>query len=168
MRVFLALCLPEKMEQACVEMQQMWKEKGVTGRFTRTESLHITLFFFGGLNEQQVQTVEQVISSDVPAACPLKLSQAGHFKSLYYAGITAPAPFCSWVEKTGERLRDAGLSLEKRPFFPHITLVRKAQNVPEILPFIQQSGTASDMILFESDLSGPAPVYTPLKIWKLN
>lgn len=60
-----------------------------------------------------------------------------------------------------------GIALEKRPYRPHITLARKA-NQPVVLNFTPISFTANEFVLMQSMRTDSGPGYEILYRWPLN
>ncbi|MGE5472589.1 MAG: 2'-5' RNA ligase family protein, partial [Bacteroidota bacterium] len=71
------------------------------------------------------------------------------------------------AEALQARLRDAGFALEDRPYAPHVTLLRKAEQESPVPLARIISWQAKELVLAES-LTGSATRYVPLKRWDLR
>jgi 2'-5' RNA ligase len=145
-------------------------------RLSRADNVHLTLQFLGNLDDD----LEAAVRARLPAALSIApfeiaLGQLGTFPD-------ARVPRVVWVDCAAGRgelvavhreltlcVKDAGVSLDTRPFTPHLTLARvrdgggrRARRVADRLaqvrvPAIRWRVTA--ITRFHSDLSGPAPRY---------
>jgi 2'-5' RNA ligase len=101
-------------------------------RWARAEGLHLTLHFFGEIDEGRVGEVLAAVAPVAAAAAPFELALGGLGS---FSGRGAPRVL--WVGATAgtdglerlalgcrERLRGAGFEVEDRPFSAHCTLGR--------------------------------------------
>ena len=128
MRLFIAVRLNEKMENALLDMQDAMKWKGVRGNYTRPENLHLTLAFIGEYPDPC--HVKEVIESVAFEPFTIRLDGAGSFRGLWWAGVSAePAgggdPLRKLVKRIRHALADEGIPFDRKKFSPHITLVRR-------------------------------------------
>lgn len=131
-RIFIAVNLPEKVKDKLVEFQDKYDYLPV--RWTREESLHLTLTFIGYVDNEEMLEI-----------CKIARELAAKIEQFYISfkrivlGPPGKPPRMIWVEgepslalaelkKKLENLLIAGetgfLESEKRPFSPHITLGR--------------------------------------------
>ncbi len=103
--------------------------KRFAGRLMRPETLHLTLAFVG--------TIERTRIADLVAAgdrvrvprIELSIDTLGQWqkKHIVWAGPAEPGvALVSLVESLRAELEEAGMALERRPFVPHVTLLRNA------------------------------------------
>jgi len=63
MRTFIALDLPKEIIKEIQGIQKILKQKSLfTGKFTESENLHLTLKFFGEIDETKVEEVKKRLS----------------------------------------------------------------------------------------------------------
>jgi 2'-5' RNA ligase len=101
-------------------------------RWVRGETLHLTLHFFGELDERRVGEVLAAMAPVAAAAAPFELALGGlgSFGSrgvprVLWLGATAGVDaLTTLAQGCRERLRDAGFEVEDRPFSAHCTLGR--------------------------------------------
>ncbi len=177
-RIFVAINLPEKIKNKLVEFQERYDYLPV--RWTREESLHLTLTFIGYVTNEEMLEI-----------CKISRDLAGqteqfsiNFKRIVL-GPPGKQPRMIWVEgepnpalaelkKKLENLLIAGetgfLESEKRAFSPHITLGRikmeQWRNLPEAPkidePFNFQAPVLSIDVM-ESELKRGGAEYTILE-----
>jgi 2'-5' RNA ligase len=145
-------------------------------RLVRPESLHVTLVFLGYQAERDIGRIAEVSFEGQRAAfeltpegvIPVPRSRPRLFAlSLADRGGEVVA----WQEGLSDRLHAARFyEPEKRPFWPHVTLVRVKRGakvprdlvLPELPPDLQQPFAASRVTLFKSTLKPSGAVYEAL------
>lgn len=160
-RIFAALPLPCEVTDSLLQDQKTWKDAGVKGRFAPAKNLHITLAFIG--ETYNWKKAAEILENWQFEPCELFISQAGHFGSLYFAKADVPSSLCLQVEALKKSLKQAGLSVDPKPFRPHITMVRKADipagYAPQIRPV---SWKCREAILYQSVFEPGGVNYVPL------
>jgi 2'-5' RNA ligase len=107
-------------------------------RWARGEGLHITLHFFGELDEARVGEVLEAVAPAAEAAAPfdLELGGLGSFPArgaprVLWLGVTGGRePLSHLAAACHQRLRGAGFDVEDRPFSAHCTLGRPRAGWP--------------------------------------
>ena len=148
LRLFISVNFDSAVKEQLLEIQGQLRSQCARGNFTRSENLHLTLAFLGETPEEQVPSILKIIE-DVRIA-PDVLPEAGHFeisfshtgcfthshKELWWIGVDENCPgLCRLKAIHGELIRhlsDAGISVDKRPFNPHITLGREVKHLQQI------------------------------------
>lgn len=177
MRCFVALEVPDSLKKYYSERLSLVKQS-FTGNVVKVYQMHITLFFFSDINQEQVKnisiTLNQVYEAD---AFDVKLGKGKFFSK-------NGNPFAVYVEVMSEGLKQLRsklapsfgelLSDNNRPFVPHLTLVRikKLNNTEVFNDFLnslrEESYQAETIKLIKSDLKHSGPVYTVLKEFSLK
>jgi 2'-5' RNA ligase len=170
MRSFLAVALREP---ALSETGRLLAELAAAiprrdCRWVRGEGLHLTLHFFGDLDEARVGEVLDAVAPVAAAAAPFELALGGlgsfpprRDPRVLWLGVAAGIePLAVLARGCRERLAAAGFEVEDRPFSAHCTLgrprpgwsaeARRAwtelrERQPSVAPF-----TASAITLFHS------------------
>ena len=181
MRLFLAIDLPEEQKQWLVEhrFRKEWFGFGEGFRFTRPETLHVTLNFLGEVPAERVPEIEGALSR-VTLPGPIDLHVAG------FTFFPPRGPIRVFVAQFGgavevvrvlhARLEDAleplGFAREARPFTPHVTLARaeerrKPRGISRVLlgkmpPPLGPTFSVDTYTLFQSHLKPGGPEYVPL------
>ena len=165
MRLFVAVLLSESMRQALLETMAQMRAQGAHGNFTRRENLHITLAFLGETDALGCARAKRALAT-CTASCapvPLQLSQAGHFGTLWWAGLQNSVPLQALAQSTQNALRAEGFALENRPFVPHITLARQVSApAPLCLRVPRASFSAERISLMRSERINGVLRYTEI------
>lgn len=128
MRLFIAL-LPDKETVAALkDIQRQFRARGVRGGYTKEENLHITLAFIGEYAEPA--KVLSVMRSVPFSASSVSLDRVGSFGDLYYAGLDVSGGLKEYAARLRRALDENGIPYDKKPFRPHITLLRRADRQP--------------------------------------
>jgi RNA 2',3'-cyclic 3'-phosphodiesterase len=175
-RCFLALPLAEpalgeagrRQEQLCARIPDV--------RWARPATLHVTVHFFGEVDEATVAAALAAVTPVVAstAAFAMTLDQLGSFPAggtprVIWLGPSELDPSLSlFAGACHDALRDTGLAIEGRPYRPHCTLGRPRRGFSEhaawrsALAEPQESmrWTASRMVLFDSRSAPGGAVYT--------
>lgn len=141
-------------------------------RWVRPEHWHVTLVFAGEIAGDRVSAIEQTMSEDLSYS-PFRLELAGH-------GVFPPhgPPRALWLGVRGgaddvtaiqhaiaRRLEEQGVSLERRPFRPHLTLARwrtrgrRPDGLGESRDAVAEF-KVTHVALIESRLSSAGPSYS--------
>jgi RNA 2',3'-cyclic 3'-phosphodiesterase len=143
LRLFVAIELPDKQKRALAGLQESMRS-AVTRRFsdvrvrwTRAESMHLTLKFLGATPPDRLESVHNALASAVPhaPAFNLSLANAGSFAGrsapqVIIAGVSGQTkPLLELVQRIETAFAAVGWPREKRDFRAHITLARLPQDV---------------------------------------
>ncbi|AGA91165.1 2''-5'' RNA ligase [Thioflavicoccus mobilis 8321] len=142
------------------------------GRPTHPADLHLTLVFLGPLGEAQRRCAEGVAEALRAAPFGLRLERVGHWRGprvLWCAPSEAPADLVTLVDALAGGLADhCGLTLERRPYRPHVTLARGIGRDPSAEQSIQPiDWPVSDFVLAGGSGGGP-PRYRIHRRWPLG
>jgi 2'-5' RNA ligase len=170
MRAFLGL---EPSPQTKLAIQA-WRNKALPTfeHPVAAANFHITLAFLGQISTQQQDKLEELINNlaDI-SAFNVELDIVGYWpkpKALWLGCNNTTKQHQQLVNKLNTCAQQAGISLQKRPYQAHLTLVRKCTANPPapLLPpnFGWQSQTFH---LFESVSSPYGIVYPIRNTWKL-
>jgi RNA 2',3'-cyclic 3'-phosphodiesterase len=186
-RAFVAIELPDEiralLESRQQELRAAMGRHAAAVRWTRPESVHVTLQFLGDVPRHLVGTISAAMENACADARPahLLLDGLGAFPNarkprVLWASLGGDIDTLSALETAiGDRLTALGYKPDK-PFQPHITLGRVRQNVrPDELWVISKALTAQldqpaedvpftidSVSLMESHLQQGGSVYTRL------
>ncbi len=162
MRLFIALELPLSIQELLVTQMNDWKAQGVTGRFCSPQNLHITLAFLAEQSKTACAQIEAILQSLPLPKLTLSLERVGFFGNLCYGALKSEE-LHSYVFTLRQKLKEAGIIFDAKPFKAHITLIRKVK-VPEslFLHLPSRSFEVKCCTLFSSQLTPDGPIYTPL------
>lgn len=162
-RLFAALHVPEEIARAIQHRQT-----GVPGaRWRPAEALHVTLRFFGELNEPVAADLDDALAAVRAPAFDLRLQAAGAFGEhdhmhAVWAGVAENPALRRLAVKCETAARRTGLKAESRTYRPHVTLayLRHAEP-PKVAAWVQannllksEAWRAAEFYLYSS-WSGP-------------
>lgn len=125
MRLFVAIKLNENMKAAFINAQDLMYESGVRGNYCAEDNLHLTLAFIG-----EYPDADYVINAlQTVSFTPFQITseEIGSFGDLWWAGISDNPALQAVVRRVRRALAQAKIPYDKKPFRPHITLIRKAR-----------------------------------------
>jgi RNA 2',3'-cyclic 3'-phosphodiesterase len=146
-------------------------------------NLHLTLFFLGNTNPEQVKRINQVLHEDLLqfSSFTIHLSGLGVFGSnanpkVLWVGVEHSDFLNSIAKMVVEKVEPLGFTPDARGFNPHITIgrIRSVANNDQLLTIIDtykekifQKSDIVEVTLYRSDLTPNGPIYTPLVKWGL-
>lgn len=176
-RLFAAIPLPEAVRQRLTIIQS-----GLPGcRWTLPENFHLTVRFFGEVDEPTAAEIDHALASLSFEPFELNIAHVGYFGTqkkprLVWAGVQ-PNPALDYIHtKVDRTVVKLGLSPDDRRYTPHVTLGRLRDTSMDRL---RQWLAASDDVrigpiwvdritLFESHRHAGGPTYLPLADYPLG
>jgi 2'-5' RNA ligase len=130
------------------------------GRFTKMSAVHLTLKFLGNIKESQVNGISRVLDESVRMTerfC-LHIEKIGVFPNrkrprIIWTGIREEPGLLQLQQRVELGLQQLGFAAEKRPFQPHLTMVRlkSLRNVSELRLFLDLEAEGLSFGSFEVD-----------------
>jgi len=184
-RSFLAIELPEAIRRKIEEVQNDLKLSHADVRWVSPEKIHLTLKFFGSIDESRIDPIVKSIGGPTQTSSPFSLAVRGmgafpHLKNprVIWMGLVDEKEILpSFQRELEKELRKIGFESEDRPFHPHLTLGRMKSNQgrDELIGRMEkyreeQFGDfqVEKVVLLKSDLRPSGPIYTPLKELRLG
>ncbi len=184
-RSFLAIELPESIRKKVEEIQRELKLSRADVRWVSPENIHLTLKFFGNIDESRIDPIAKSLEGPVQTFPPFSLSLCGigsfpHAKTprVIWMGLKeGKEKLIALQKRVEEELRGIGFEPEERDFHPHLTLgrARSSQGRDELVGAMeryrsQEFGNfeVERVVLFKSDLRPSGPIYTRLRELKLG
>ncbi len=136
-RCFIAVDLPRGVISNIEEIQKLIEKQNIfTGKFTEGENLHLTLKFFGEIDEEKAEEVKKILKEIKFDEFEAELGEVGVFSKKFIKII--------WVKLNGkgifslqkqidDKLKD--LFEKEERFMSHITIAR-VKNVPDRKKFL--------------------------------
>ena len=178
MRLFIAISATELNFDPKVELKKLrvnLNRKEIEYRWVPQENYHVTLNFLGEIAPDRIDILKKMLKevSLHHAFFHLKLHGIGAFSSVkegrvVWMGVQNSLALRSLQEDCETRLLELRFQIETRPYVPHLTLarLRSARNLSDVIsPLVNHKFgelEIKSLILYESKLSGPFPVYQPL------
>lgn len=123
LRLFAALAVPDEIGQALVRRQE-----GLPGaRWRPLEALHITLRFFGEVQEDVADDLDLALDGVAGRPMELELEGVGAFGEgedihAVWAGVAENSELRQLAARCESAARRVGLKAETRTYKPHVTL----------------------------------------------
>lgn len=170
MRLFVALEIPEAVRREVARRVAGLRERLPRAKWVDTANLHLTLLFFGQVDDEKVPALAEALREAFARHPPLdlRLADAGTFPPrrparVAWVGMETPGDLMGLqADATAAAVDAIGFEPEDRPFSPHVTLARCDPNWPRdasdkfaaAFPgTIGQPWTAERGVLMESRLS---------------
>jgi len=138
------------------------------GRIMRPENLHLTLVFLGDVARDSIPLLESMVRQLQASSFTLEFGATGywrHNRIVWAAPRATPGPLRALVATLEAALDQAGCRDDRRPYAPHITLIRDARG-PAMLPPLAFDWPVADFVLVESR-GERGPGYRVLATWAL-
>jgi len=184
-RSFLAIELPPTIAKGIERVQYDLKQSHADVRWIESNRIHLTLKFFGDIEEEACDGIMDAVGKAVTDVKPFTLTIKGlggfpRWKNprVVWLGVEDEdgvlKPLQGVIEKG---LGEIGYPQEERAFKPHLTLgrVRSPKGKPELLKKMEgflhvELGKfrVERLVLFKSDLRPTGPIYTALKTLTLR
>ncbi len=122
-RLFAAVAVPDEAAAPLLAAQTGLRE----ARWRPAEALHITLRFFGDVQETVAEDLDTALSAISLPPFELRAEAAGAFGAsehmrAVWAGVGHSEPLARLAAKCETAARRAGLKAEARTYHPHVTL----------------------------------------------
>lgn len=125
MRQFVALTFNSSFKEELMSIMDTLKEEGIQGKYYDLDNLHMTLAFFGETDRQD--EIMEIIHAIPFPKITITLNRIGHFKKIYWVGIKDNPVLDEYVNTLREALKEHDIPFDDKPFYPHITILRKAE-----------------------------------------
>jgi 2'-5' RNA ligase len=179
MRCFIAIELPDEVRDRLADLQEQMAGLGRAVRWSKVESVHLTVKFLGEVPDQRVAEVCETARriAEKHPVFDLEVAGAGCFPPrglarIIWAGIPQlPQPLVDCQRECEEQFAAMGFEKENRPYKPHLTVGRvndpgASNRVRQLLrqfeSFTAGAFTADELTVFQSELRRGGSVYTPL------
>jgi 2'-5' RNA ligase len=184
-RSFLAIELPRTILKKIEEVEGDLKSSHADVRWVNPEKIHLTLKFFGNIDESKIDPIVKSEEGPIRTVSPFSLKVRGmgafpHFKNprvIWMGLVDGKEVLISLQKKLETEFEKIGFESEERPFHPHLTLGRMKSNrgrdelVGRMEKYREEEFgdlQVERVVLFRSDLRPSGPIYTPLKEIKLG
>jgi RNA 2',3'-cyclic 3'-phosphodiesterase len=179
-RSFLAIELPVTIQTKIGKIEDDLRSASADVRWVNPEKIHLTLKFFGNIDEAKIDPIVEAIKEPLRGAEPFHLSIRGtgafpglkNPKVIWMGLIDGKGVLIPLQKEIDASLEKIGFQTEGRPFRPHLTLGRVKTNRgrEELIRRIEKyreeevgEFQVEKVVLFKSDLMPSGPVYTALK-----
>ncbi len=184
-RSFLAIELLEPILKKIGEVQADIRSTHAEVRWTDPEKIHLTLKFFGNIEESRIDPIFKSIEEPIRNTLPFSIKVRGvgafpHLKNprVIWIGLVEERGILTSLQKQIEtQLEKVGIQPENRPFHPHLTLgrMKSSRGKEELVGRMERHREeefgdfqVERVVLFKSDLRPSGPIYTPLRELRLG
>ncbi len=175
-RAFLAVPLPAALQQAIAALQHELSAAVPGIRWTRPDTVHLTLHFFGATRTDALETIRASMLSVKlrEKAFPVEVQGLGAFPDrrrprIVWLGLTPEEPLRRLQQACAGELAGRGFPAGARTFAPHLTIGRFRDRAPDLGSLCAaRAGQAigrlpvDRLVLFESRLLPDGARHTPL------
>ena len=171
MRVFFALwpdaAVKAELDAAAGKLHEL---RG--GRRTQPDTLHLTLVFIGEIAVNRLPELFEAAEGITVPKFEVLFDQADCWRHNHVAHLAAsqtPTALLELVKQLEARLDTAAIPFDRRPYVPHITLLRKADCLPQMEnPALAPiRWLARDFVLVRSSLRSGGALYEQMGRWPL-
>lgn len=181
-RAFLAVDVDKSLIDKIVEIQETFNLINAPVKFVEPENLHFTIKFFGDVNEEKIEEINDIITKKVVnfSSFDMLINGIGVFPSLRYIrvlwlGAENFDSFSNLQMELDQEFVKIGFEKE-RNYIPHLTIgrLKGSGNKDELVKKIEELNnitvgktTIDRLILKKSELTPFGPIYTDLKTFNL-
>jgi 2'-5' RNA ligase len=184
-RSFLAIELPKLILKKIEEVQRDLRSTRADVRWVNPEKIHLTLKFFGNIEESRIdpifKSIEEPIRNTPPYSIEVKgvgaFPQLRNPRVIWIGLVNGKEILTSFQKQIETQLEKIGFQTENRPFHPHLTLgrMKSSRGREEMVGRMEKHREeefgdfqVERVILFKSDLKPSGPIYTLLREMKLG
>jgi 2'-5' RNA ligase len=180
LRLFVAVEIPEPAKVAVEEAFRPWREEFSRARWVPRENWHVTMKFLGRTWPRLREWVPERIEAAAGEVRPFRAALAGlgSFPSrrrgrVLWAGLEDDGGGLTHLATVLDEALIAEFPVETRRFHPHLTVARS--DPPLSLPpaFAEtaletEAWEIEHVVLFRSHIRRPAPIYEPIRRFRLG
>ncbi len=169
-RLFFALW-PDKEAARALHHVGRELQAACGGRLTRLATVHLTLVFLGEVAPEKIPRLERAAASVREEAFSINFNRYGwwkHNRIVWAMPEETPPPLRRLVQGLETALEQAGISCDKRPYVPHVTLLRKAERRPQGEGLPGAAWAAREFVLVRSVLDREGAAYEVIGRWSLG
>ncbi len=185
MRTFLAAEIESKVNDKIIDFISRFRQMDRSVKWGKAETNHITIYFFGEVEEKNIGGLEGTVSHALEQITPFEASLAGISA---FPSMKGPRVFWIGIENKTDELKNIfksikadlpgnkiNVNIESKDYTPHLTVGRvKGRCDPETIRRLSDvsekefgSFVIDKIILYQSILKKEGPIYSPLKVFEL-
>lgn len=161
MRLFIGIKFDEKTMVLIDRIQGMLYNEGMKGNFTNKNNIHLTLSFLGEVNNDKVDVLKKIIDSiDVSKINTIDITGIDVLKDMIILNVNKSVELDNIYNDLVNKLSNNNFNIDKRPYFPHVTLVREKNK--DYKKELNIKSKFTKITLFESTRINGVLTYIPL------
>ncbi|MHC4563307.1 MAG: RNA 2',3'-cyclic phosphodiesterase [Planctomycetota bacterium] len=179
-RAFFAVDLSDDVRRSLSKAAGWLPLDDAKAKCVEQENLHITLHFLGEIDDSRIMDAQRAAEAAAPDVQPFTLTARGlecvppegkRLRMVWGGVEDASGRLGELYARLGEELASAGFVVERRPFNPHVTLVRIkfARDPSQIRSAVGGltdkmfgSASVSKLVFYSSELTKAGPIYAPM------
>jgi 2'-5' RNA ligase len=175
-RAFLAIPLPRQLRESIRSLQSDLQVRIPGARWTRPDNLHLTLHFFGEIEQETLEKFKVSVLSVRLCQRPFQVEVRGlgafpnpHRPRVIWLGLEPRDQLRQLHRVSQNCLLQADLTTESRLYSPHLTIGRLRQQKPDLTDLFGSTEQntigllrVDKLILFESRLHPDGAQHIPL------
>ncbi len=168
-RLFFAAWPAPEIQQALGELA-LELQAHCGGRAIPAHNIHLTLVFLGDVERARLPHIEALARAVAAPRFELHVDRAKYWRHnrIVWAGVAqCPPAAAALVGQLEAGVAAAGMRVERRPYVPHITLLRDARRAPADAAVPPIAWPVAGYALVESVQRDRGRVYEPLREWPL-
>lgn len=158
MRLFVAIQLSDEMKKSITAVLHDMKQKGIKGNYVPLQNLHLTLAFIGETDEPG--RVKEALKNVTIKPFKLTLSEMGTFDDLLWVGMKGNQGLAAAAKAVRDALDAADIPYDRKPFTPHITIIRKVSGNWKQVPAPKSEMMVKNISLMKTTFKDGKPVYS--------
>ncbi|MBO4395970.1 MAG: RNA 2',3'-cyclic phosphodiesterase [Eubacterium sp.] len=124
MRLFLALRFDDDTVDELIRLQKTMGDAGIEGHFVPQENLHMTLLFIG--EYKNTDDILDLMEEIRFKPFHVQMNHIEKYRDLYTVVFSVNNELDAYVRRLRRTLGDGGVPFDRKKFYPHVTMVRKA------------------------------------------
>ena len=168
-RIFFALWPAPDIQRALGEVAARRRQE-CGGRAIPAGNIHLTLLFLGNIPRDRLAQLKTIGGGARAGRFELSVDRVEYWRHnrIVWAGVAeCPAALPSLVEQLSRAVSEEGLQVERRPYVPHVTLIRDARRAPAESAISAIAWPVTSFALIESVARGGGRRYQVLREWPL-
>ena len=169
-RLFFAVWPAPEVQQALGEIAH-GAQRECGGRAVPARNIHLTLVFLGDLLREHLPALERIASTTRGHRFALTVDHLEfwrHNRILWAGATSCPQALQALVAQLQDALAGAKFRFDRRPYVPHVTLLRNARRAPAQDHCPEVAWPVDAFALVESAAHAGGRAYQVLRSWPLD
>jgi len=170
LRLFFALWPGERLRRVLAERVAALVPPGM-GRAQRPDQLHLTLEFMGSVSADRLAAALEAAAEIRAEPFDAVLDALEYWRRPQVLCLVAreiPPALAGLVQALRAGLAARGFDTERRRYRAHLTVARKVERAPHLVPTDPVCWPATEFSLVESITERTGSIYRPLAAWPLQ
>jgi 2'-5' RNA ligase len=168
-RLFFAVWPAPEVQRALGDIARR-AQRECGGRAVSTHNIHLTLVFLGDLPRDRIAALEALASAVRGHRFDLTVNRLEYWRHnrILWAGVrTCPEALLALVARVQDALAGTEIRFDRRPYVPHVTLLRNARRAPADDACPDVGWPVEQFALVESAPRDRGRAYQVLRSWPL-